>query len=107
MRRFVHALGLASALLVSMLVALHTRTAAARVAYESPYTFDQTFGTAIRLIRVDLACKITEKDPDAGYVLFDYTSTESGKQVHHGSLEIVRARQGAHVSVQLPSLPGY
>jgi hypothetical protein len=107
MRRLVHVLLLATALTAPAFVALHSQEAYASVAYESPYTFEQTFGTALRLVRVDLGCKITEKDADNGYLLFDYTSTESGKQVHHGSVEVVRLRQGARVSVQLPSLPRY
>jgi len=107
MRRLVHAILLAAALAAPGFVALHSEEASANVAYESPYTFEQTFGTALRLVRVDLGCKITEKDADSGYLLFDYTSTESGKQVHHGSVEVVRGRSGAHVSVQLPSLPRY
>ena len=107
MRRFVHALALVAVLAAPALVALPGREAEASVAYESRYTFEQTFGTALRLLRVDLGCKITEKDVDNGYVLFDYQSSESGKQVHRGSVEVVRTRQGAHVSVQLSSLPRY
>ncbi len=108
MRRLVHVLLLAAALVAPAFVALHSEEeACASVAYESPYTFEQTFGTALRLVRVDLGCKITEKDADNGYLLFDYTSTESGKQVHHGSIEVVRTRPGARVAVQLPSLPRY
>ena len=107
MRTFVQVLALAAALAAPAVVALQGTDAEASVAYESRYTFEQTFGTALRLLRVDLGCKITEKDVDNGYVLFDYTSSESGKQVHHGSVEVVRARQGAHVSVQLTSLPQY
>jgi hypothetical protein len=97
----------AATLLASGVALFQGREASARVAYDSPYTFEQTFGTAIRLIRVDLACKVTEKDADNGYVLFDYTSSESGNKVHRGSLEVVRASQGAHVSVQLSTLPAY
>jgi hypothetical protein len=107
MRRLVQVVLLAVALAAPAFVALRSEEACASVAYESPYTFEQTFGTALRLVRVDLGCKITEKDGDNGYLLFDYTSTESGKQVHHGSVEVVRGRLGAHVSVQLPSLPRY
>ena len=81
--------------------------AEASVAYASPYTFEQTFGTALRLIRVDLGCTITEKDVENGYLLFDYTSPESGSRIHHGSIEVVRGKLGAHVSVQLPTLPQY
>jgi hypothetical protein len=107
MRKLVHVLFLAAALTTPMFVALRSQEAYASVAYESPYTFEQTFGTAVRLVRIDLGCKITEKDSDNGYLLFDYASTESGKQVHHGSVEVVRSRQGARVSVQLSSLPRY
>src|SRR3954462_4858395 len=107
MRRFLPALAVAVALAAPAVIALQGGEAQASVAYESRYTFEQTFGTALRLLRVDLGCKITEKDVDNGYRLFDYTSSESGKQVPHGSVEVVRTRQGSHVSVQLTSLPRY
>src|SRR4051812_45973603 len=81
--------------------------AAAGVAYESPYTFDQTFGTALRLVRVDLGLKVVEKDEGAGYVLFEYTSPESGKRVSSGSIEIVKGKGNVHVAVQLPAMPQY
>ncbi len=107
MRSLGRALILSAALAAPPLLALWSPDAIASVAYESLYTFEQTFGTALRLLRVDLGCKITEKDVESGYLLFDYTSGESGKQVHHGSIEVVRSRTGAHVSVQLTSLPRY
>jgi hypothetical protein len=107
MRRLGQVLVLAAALAAPVLVALPSPEAGAASAYESRYTFEQTFGTALRLLRVDLGCKITEKDADNGYLLFDYTSGESGKQVHHGSVEVVRSPKGAHVTVQLASLPRY
>jgi hypothetical protein len=107
MRRLGQILVLAAALAAPALVLLPSPEAGAAVAFESRYTFEQTFGTALRLLRVDLGCKITEKDGDNGYVLFDYTSGESGKQVHHGSLEVVRTQKGAHVAVQLATLPRY
>ena len=34
----------------------------------------------MRLVRVDLNLKISEKDEGAGYLLFDYVSAESGKK---------------------------
>ena len=107
MRRIARVLFLVTALAGPAFVAIESKEACASVAYESPYSFEQTFGTALRLLRVDLGCKITEKDVDGGYVLFDYTSTESGKRVHRGSIEVVRGKEGAHVSVQLPTLPRY
>jgi hypothetical protein len=107
MRRFASTLLIAFALGSPALVMLQPGDACASVVYESPYSFEQIYGTAMRLLRVDLGCVITEKDLANGYVLFDYTSPESGKRVHHGSLEIVRGKEGTHVAVQLPSLPQY
>jgi hypothetical protein len=107
MRKLVQIVLLAAALGAPAFVALRSNEAAASVAYESPYTFEQTFSTALRLLRVDLGCKITEKDADTGYLLFEYTSPESGKRVNKGSVEVVRTSKGAHVAVQLPALPTY
>lgn len=107
MRKILRVLLLAAALTAPAYAALRSTDAVASVAYDSPYTFEQTFGTALRLVRVDLGCKITEKDADNGYLLFEYTSLESGKRAHRGSIEIVRGKQGTHVAVQLPTLPSY
>jgi hypothetical protein len=107
MRKLVQALLLAAALSAPAVVALRTEEACAAVAYESPYSFEQTYGTALRLVRVDLGCKVTEKDVESGYLLFEYTSLESGKRAHRGSVEVVKSARGTHVSVQLPTLPRY
>src|SRR5262245_38618833 len=98
MRKLAQALLVAAALAAPAWIALHSGEAAATVAYESPYTFEQTYGTALRLVRVDLGCKVTEKDAENGYMLFEYTSPESGQQVHKGSIEAVRGAKGTHVS---------
>lgn len=82
-------------------------SARASIAYDSPYTFEQTYGTALRLVRVDLGLKITEKDPDGGFLLFEYSSPESGKRVTPGSIEVVRTTEHVHVTVQLPQMPSY
>lgn len=81
--------------------------ALASAAYDSPYTMAQTFGTALRLLRVDYGFKVIEKDADNGYVLFEYTSAEAGKRSSSGSIELVDTRQGVHVTVKLPSMPQY
>ena len=107
MRRFLSRLVLAAALALPALVIFRAGDAGASVSYDTPYSFEQTYGTAMRLIRVDLGCIITEKDPANGYLLFEYTSPESGSRVHRGSLEIVRGRESTHVAVQLPTLPQY
>jgi hypothetical protein len=107
MRRLASMFLLAIALAVPAVVMLRAGDAGASVAYEAPYSFEQTYGTALRLIRVDLGCIITEKDPANGYLLFEYTSPESGSRVHRGALEIVRGKDTTHVAVQLPTLPQY
>jgi hypothetical protein len=81
--------------------------ASAGTSYASPYTFEQTYGTALRLVRVDLMLKVVEKDPELGYVLFEYKSPESGNRSTNGSIEIVRGKESVHVAVQLPQMPRY
>jgi hypothetical protein len=107
MRPLAHALlALLASLALAAVLAL-VSDARAGASYASPYTYDQTFGTALRLVRVDLELKITEKDSELGYVLFEYKSPESGKRVSNGSLEVVRGRETVYVSVQLPQMPSY
>jgi hypothetical protein len=90
-------------------VALVTRDADAKAAYESPYSYTQTWNAALRLVVVDLAYKVTEKDTGSGYILFEYKSVESGGKTTPGSLELVRGADGdpIHVVAQLPSMPRY
>lgn len=107
MRRLATALLLALAIAAPVAIGLRAGVASASVSYDSPYSFEQTFGSALRLVRVDLGLKITEKDPDSGYFLFEYTSPESGKRVSQGSIEIVDRKGTVHVAVQLPSMPQY
>jgi hypothetical protein len=107
MRLLARATVFVVAAMAPLAVILSPADASASAAYTSPYTFEQTFGTALRLIRVDLGLKITEKDIEGGYFLFEYTSTESGKRVYSGSIEVVGDKERVHVTVQLPALPSY
>jgi hypothetical protein len=93
----------------SMLVFALSRApdASASVAYVSPYTFDQTYGTALRLLRVDQGFKILEKDRELGYVVFEYSSPEASGKTHQGTLELVESKSGVHVTVQIPQMPQY
>ncbi len=102
---------------VSCLVALTvaataavTTIADAKASVDSPYGFDRTWNSAVRLVRVDMGFKLTEKDEANGYILFDYRSSEGGSKPTHGSIEIVRPRdasEAVHVMVQLPEMPHY
>lgn len=91
-----------------MLVALALSDGAgAKASHSSPYTYRQTFGSTVRLLKVDMGFEVTEKDPDWGYVLFDYTSPESGNRTNKGSFSFVEQDGQVHVTLQIPSMPGY
>jgi hypothetical protein len=73
-----------------LLVAL-TAIADARSEKTVGWTADKVFPTAVRFLRVDEGVKITEKDPEAGYVLFELT--DDGK-VYPGALELITLDDG-------------
>jgi hypothetical protein len=84
--------------------------AAAESAYESAYGFDRTWNAALRMIRVDMGCKVLEKDDRSGYLMFEYHSAEGGKKVSSGSMEFIRPREqdgAVRIVVQLPQMPRY
>lgn len=84
--------------------------ASAKSSYESGYGFDRTWNAAVRLVRVDMGLKVTEKDEQNGYLLFEYRSSESGAKTTPGSLEIVRPKDAGgpvRVVAQLPQMPRY
>jgi len=69
-------------LLAAMLLA---STAHARTEKTLAYPHAEAWATAVRFIRVDAHLKVTEKDADAGYVLFELR--EDGK-TFRGALEL-------------------
>lgn len=72
------------------------------------HTYDQVWGAAIRLIRVDQNYPIKDRDETVGYFLFDY---RDDTRMHPGSVELVRIEdQGGgpiRVVIQIPSMPSY
>lgn len=107
-------LGAARRLLLALALSIATVSLAppvaeARVTGETAYSYEQTWQTAVRLLRVDLQCPITDRDEEMGFVLFEYTSQG---RTYPGSVEIVRstdARGEEHirVTVQVPAMPSY
>jgi hypothetical protein len=98
---------LAAALAVGI-VALPSTPASAKSAYDSQYGFDRTWNAGLRLVRVDLGLKVTEKDDTNGYLLFDYRSPESGQKPVPGSMEFIKGKDGqVRVVVQIAQMPGY
>lgn len=79
--------------------------ATARASFDSPYTLEQTYNTALRYVRIDRAYKVTEKDPQAAYVLFEYK--EAGGRESPGAIELIPSQQSVKVVVQLPKMPRY
>jgi len=83
------------------------RPALARTETEVGYTREQTFSAALRYLRVDLAYDVTEKDPDAAYLLFSFSDPELQRKSGHGSIEMVRRDNTVRIFVNLPELPSY
>jgi hypothetical protein len=95
------------ALALWLLMVAFALPAEARRQREYPYAFDQVWNAALRLVRVDLRCAVTDRDPEGGYVLFEYES--QGKR-HPGSVELVRPTSGPGntvVVVQVKGMPSY
>jgi hypothetical protein len=78
--------------------------AQAKTTRDSPYSYEQTWNTAVRLVRVDLGYKIVEKDEKSGYVLFEY---EDKGVKGSGSLELFKGEKAVRVICQLPKFPSY
>jgi len=86
----------------------------ARVPGEADHYLLNPFGlmydevTASNLVKVDLDMKITETNPDWGYLLFVYQSRESRNRENRGSISFVQQEDGnVRVAVQLPEMPSY
>lgn len=96
-------------LLLLVAILAPSLSARARLDDEFTYTYDQLWRATVRLIAVDFRFPITERDPDIGFVLFEYR--DQGRS-HQGSVELVRT-EGPHggtqirVVVQVPSMPSY
>jgi hypothetical protein len=108
MRGRIATVSLLAALTCGLLVLGPASPASAKSAYDSAYGFDRTWNAGLRLVRVDLGLKVTEKDDSNGYLLFDYKSPESGQKPVPGSMEFIKGKDGAvRVVVQISQMPGY
>jgi hypothetical protein len=82
-------------------------TAWARAEAEVGYTREQVFSAALRYLRVDLEYEVTEKDPDAAYLLFSFAAPELERKVARGSIEVIQRQRTVRLLVNLPELPAY
>jgi hypothetical protein len=98
-------LGVAGALLAS--TCGQVGSLEAKSSFDSPYTLTQTYNAALRLVRVDLGLTVTERDPSAAYILFDYKSSESGRRLAPGAIEMLDSGRAIKVVIQLAQMPRY
>jgi hypothetical protein len=76
----------------------------ARTSSETAYSVQEVFSTAIRFVRIDKSCKITDQDANAAFVTFEY---EDEGHVRRGSLEIWKTANGSNLQVTLGDEPHY
>lgn len=72
----------------------------------TPYTKTQAYNGALRFLRIEQEFEVIERDPDLGYVLFQYpTGVED--QTTTGSVEVVERDDEVLVVVQISKLPAH
>ena len=79
--------------------------AMARAEADTYYTLSQTFGAALRYLRVDLGFEVTEKDPEAAYLLFKYKVPGDPKREVAGAIELVKIDKRVRIVVKIPQMP--
>jgi len=98
---------LRAAVLIVVALALPA-TSHAKKSEDFRHSYEQVWGAAIRLIRVDQGFPIKDRDEGVGYFLFDYR--DDGR-AYPGSVELLRIQdKGAgsiRVVIQIPAMPSY
>jgi hypothetical protein len=92
---------------ISIVLLAASPAALGRSEAEVTYTREQAFSAALRYLRVDLAYEVTEKDPDAAYLLFSFPAPELEQKNTNGSIEVVQTDRSVRLLVSLPQLPAY
>jgi len=91
--------------LLALLPLLLSGTAYARAQQELPYALAEAYSAAMRFVRVDKGCKITDKDPQAAYVTFECSDDD---KIKRGAIEIFGVKKDAvRVQVALGDDPHY
>lgn len=85
-----------------------TSAAFARAASDVPYNLRETFSAAMRFVRVDKGCEVTDKDATAAFVIFQCRDED---KVKRGAVEIFHARadgkEGVRLQIALGDDPHY
>ena len=77
----------------------------ARAEATSPYTLAQTYGAALRMLRVDLGLEVLERDPDAAYLLFKYRLSDNPRREVDAAIELVSVDDRVRVIIKIPQMP--
>ena len=84
-------------------------TASARSQLALAWPLKDVFPVAVRFVRVDRGCKVTDRDESSGYIVFE--CDDGGKQVRHGALELIAidtpGRGGVRAQLTLGDEPRY
>ena len=87
---------------------LSPATGQAKKTADFRHTYEQVWGAAVRMIRVDQGYAIKDRDEAVGYFLVDYR--DDGRN-YPGSVELVRIEdQGGgpiRAVIQIPAMPSY
>ena len=70
----------------------------ARAQSDLPYAVPEAFSTALRFVRIDRSCKVTDKDGDAAFVAFE---CDDGGKIKRGSVELFKVPTGVRAQVTL------
>lgn len=93
---------------ILFICSLLASSAQARKHSEFAYPLSRVWTAAVRLLRIDLASPITEKDKEEGYFLFKYP--HSGRD-YSGSVEVIALNSDrgprVRVAIQVAGLPSY
>lgn len=90
----------------ALCLVLTTRAVNAEPLERVGYSQTQVYSAAVRYLRIDLRYEITERDPEAAYLLFEYQPLGQ-KTTRFGAVEIVKLQQGVRLVVHLPDQPSY
>lgn len=91
--------------LIGTALMLLTAASSASSTGDVGYTLPQVYSAALRYLRIDLGYPVTEKDPDAAYLLFKYRAAD--KKTSFGAFELVATGGRVRVVVKLPDMPSY
>lgn len=83
-----------------------SNSASAKSSQDLRYTRSQIFSGALRYLRIDLGYEVTEKDPDAAYLLFRYVP-QGKNEPTFGAVEIIERDKSVQLSIKLPAMPTY